>query len=162
MLPAMNFGYRGGWVWLALLGLVGCGGAREVGLVAVIEQGRANELSATANYQGQRLSIEGVVTSAGLKRVTVAVAEGTIQPNFFFAGDTTSATISHVQVAYPYLYAEDAAHGAAGGRLLCFFQPDQLAQVGRVRAAERVVVTGKFQQYSDVGATIVLNDCKLE
>jgi len=140
---------------LLLLGLLTNGCAEEVSLASAIDAGRANELGATADYRGQRLRIFGVVTQTGLKRVAGAV--GQITPGW----GSAAVNVSPTQTGYPYLYAQDPARGPAGGRLLCFFEPSELRDVSNVSVGQRVEVTGNFQQYSDRGATLVLQGCKL-
>jgi hypothetical protein len=148
----MVSGRSGLWVGLLALGTQACG-PHELGIASAIDEGRANELSATAKHDDEWIRMRGVVTQTGLKRVNQVVIG---------LGKAQARVISTDNLGYPYLYAEDAARGAAGGRLLCFFVPDDMARVGKVKAGEQVVVTGQFQQYSEGAATIVLHHCELE
>jgi hypothetical protein len=152
----MTIGWAGVCSALVLLSMTACVPRNAVGVGALVAEGRANELQATADYRGQNLRVTGVVTRTGIKRVERLVGEGT--PTFYGA----TVTVSRSQVGYPYLYAIDGRAGPNAGQLLCFFLPDALGDVAHVRAGESVTVRGEFQQYSDGGATIVLQDCQLD
>jgi hypothetical protein len=152
----MTTGWAGPCWVLVLLSMAACASRNAVGVGALVAEGRANELQATADYRGQNLRVSGVVTRTGIKHVERLVGEGT--PTFYGA----TVTVSRSQVGYPYLYLVDARTSPNAGQLLCFFLPDALGDVAHVRAGESVTVRGDFQQYSEGGATIVLQDCQLE
>lgn len=164
MMPRTGWRAKGGkghGTWLATLmlaaGTMGCVQHRAQSLSPLIAQGRANELSATAEHRGQRLRVWGVVVSTGLKKVDALVGRKTEPLNPY----STSVEVEQVRRTYPYLYLRDASAKADEGTLLCFFSNALMSEVGKLQPNTSIVVIGDFQEYAEGGRTLVLNTCEL-
>jgi hypothetical protein len=140
-----------------LLALLGSGCAHAPSAIApFIDQGRANVLAATAELRGKSLAVKGVVMSTGLRTIEQYRARRD------YANLLSDVTVRRESIGVPYVMARDAGARDDAGAVLCYFAPEALAQVARIRPDTTVVMTGEFQDYGAQGSLLVLTACELD
>lgn len=118
----------------------------------ITARARANELKAVADLEGERIRVATIVTSRGLKKVERLIVSGTA-----YAVGT-----SHRKISYPYVTGRDPLLPAADAELLCYFYPEDMAEVGELTPGMELIVSGQFQEFSEGGRKVVLHSCELE
>jgi hypothetical protein len=113
-------------------------------------------MRAVADYEGEQLRVAAVVTGTGLKKVERLVSKG-VAIGYMAEWSTAKKTIS-----YPYITARDPSRPQGGGELLCFFFPSDMSEIAELNQGAQVIVSGRFQEFTEGGAKLVLHSCELE
>lgn len=142
--------------WIAIVALATLGGCAHGPVVDVGPLGaeaRANEVAAYARHKDRTVWVHGVVESTGLRDVA----------HVEFSGYGYPVSGRRVVQPYPFVRLRDAA-GTSTDLVVCYFEPDEAADVGQVTTGMAVTVLGDFQQYALTGAQvlIVMRHCALK
>jgi hypothetical protein len=137
----------------AISACVGCAPGPIRDLAPLVDEGRQNEVAATAKYREEEIRVRGVVGQTGLDNFSHIVV----------GNDGFSLAARSVQTTYPYVLLHSETSNVPSS-VKCYFSESEMDTVGKLAKGSRQIITGRFQQYMRNGesVTLVLRDCSLD